>query len=204
MAVAAHWQVVTQSSKVDSAPIIGANSKGVRRAWRSFQALIIGRTPRGFLSVDLGLPVRFHLAPIEAHARMVAERARVSMRRLAIWVGLRRPKLGNRPGKARKVENYAMPRRNREPSWGRRERAGSVSASRVIPYQRYDSDKGTQPPGDDMPRYGHRRPAGCGRPWGRDLRLSHVAASRPSQCQNRPGRRCCREWMACRCRRLDC
>ena len=36
--------------------------------------------------------------------------------------------------------------------------------SRVIPHQRYNSDEDTQPPGDDIRRYGHRRPAGSLRP----------------------------------------
>jgi hypothetical protein len=71
-----------------AAPIVGENSKGIRWAWRSFQAQIrplsvrkhlgIGCATGCCFSVGLGA-LSFHFAAVEAHVEIVAEWADKSM-----------------------------------------------------------------------------------------------------------------------------
>jgi hypothetical protein len=63
---AGHWTHRKWCRFASTAPIVGANRKGLRRAWRSFQASIkrvasfnnlrVGRVPGGILTVAVGLP----------------------------------------------------------------------------------------------------------------------------------------------------
>jgi len=65
-----------QETVADRQRGVGANSNGIRRAWRSFQSpehLGIGRASGRDLSVGFGLSASLHLAGIEAHGLIVSD-----------------------------------------------------------------------------------------------------------------------------------